>query len=55
MCHRGMPMRACLLCCVRRAGGVIDTVIMNPPFGARVKGVDMAFVKAAIDVRGRRW
>jgi predicted RNA methylase len=28
----------------------IDTVIMNPPFGTRVKNADMIFLKAAFDV-----
>lgn len=32
------------------AAGLVDTVIMNPPFGTRVKGVDMLFVKRALDL-----
>eukprot|EP00474_Spongospora_subterranea_P001703 CRZ02161.1 hypothetical protein [Spongospora subterranea] len=28
---------------------LFDTVVMNPPFGTRCKGIDMAFVKAGID------
>lgn len=27
-----------------------DTVIMNPPFGTRKAGIDVAFLKAAIEV-----
>ena len=31
---------------------IVDTVIMNPPFGTKKrKGVDMVFLKKAIDVR----
>ncbi|XXQ30620.1 Methyltransferase-like protein 5 [Plasmodiophora brassicae] len=27
-----------------------DTVIMNPPFGTRCKGIDMAFIRTALDL-----
>lgn len=29
---------------------VFDTVVMNPPFGTRVKGVDMVFLRAALSL-----
>eukprot|EP00002_Diphylleia_rotans_P035114 TRINITY_DN7627_c0_g1_i1.p1 TRINITY_DN7627_c0_g1~~TRINITY_DN7627_c0_g1_i1.p1 ORF type:complete len:207 (-),score=58.25 TRINITY_DN7627_c0_g1_i1:30-650(-) len=29
---------------------MFDTVIMNPPFGTRAKGADMAFLKRGVDV-----
>lgn len=28
--------------------GVFDTVVMNPPFGTRMKGLDVTFLKAAL-------
>lgn len=28
--------------------GFFDTVVMNPPFGTRTKGLDIAFLKAAL-------
>jgi predicted RNA methylase len=28
----------------------VDTVIMNPPFGTKVKGLDMLFLQKAIQV-----
>lgn len=31
---------------------VVDTVIMNPPFGTRNKGVDMAFLRVAFEISG---
>eukprot|EP01105_Mastigella_eilhardi_P014234 TRINITY_DN3246_c0_g1_i1.p2 TRINITY_DN3246_c0_g1~~TRINITY_DN3246_c0_g1_i1.p2 ORF type:complete len:219 (-),score=81.16 TRINITY_DN3246_c0_g1_i1:66-722(-) len=31
-----------------RARGIFDTVVMNPPFGTKTKGADMAFVCAAL-------
>lgn len=31
---------------------IVDTVVMNPPFGTRQKGADMGFLKAAIQVAG---
>eukprot|EP01132_Coremiostelium_polycephalum_P001146 gene1146-1453_t len=30
--------------------GIVDTVIMNPPFGTRVKGIDMVFLKKAFQM-----
>lgn len=30
--------------------GLVDTVVMNPPFGTRVKGVDLEFVRRALSV-----
>ncbi|KAI4380704.1 hypothetical protein MLD38_006866 [Melastoma candidum] len=34
-------------------GQVVDTVIMNPPFGTRKKGADMDFLRAALKVASR--
>lgn len=31
-------------------GPVVDTVVMNPPFGTRRKGADMEFLSAALQV-----
>lgn len=31
-------------------GKVVDTVVMNPPFGTRKKGADMEFLSAAMKV-----
>ena len=31
-------------------GLVFDTVVMNPPFGTRVKGIDMIFLERALDI-----
>lgn len=28
-----------------------DTIIMNPPFGTRIRGIDMVFLQAALAVR----
>jgi type I restriction-modification system DNA methylase subunit len=30
--------------------GKLDTIIMNPPFGTKLKGIDMVFLKKGIDV-----
>lgn len=32
------------------AGKFVDTVVMNPPFGTRRKGVDMEFLSVALKV-----
>jgi predicted RNA methylase len=29
----------------------VDMVIMNPPFGTKIKGIDMVFLQKAIEVR----
>ena len=29
----------------------VDTVIMNPPFGTKIKGIDMVFLEKALHVR----
>lgn len=29
---------------------IFDTIIMNPPFGTKVKGADLVFLKSAIDM-----
>lgn len=34
-------------------GRVVDTVVMNPPFGTRKKGADMEFLSAAMKVASR--
>ncbi len=31
--------------------GKLDTILMNPPFGTKLKGIDMVFLKKGIDVR----
>ncbi|CAN0900116.1 rRNA N6-adenosine-methyltransferase METTL5 [Linum grandiflorum] len=31
-------------------GCVVDTVVMNPPFGTRKKGADMDFLSAALKI-----
>jgi predicted RNA methylase len=31
-------------------GPIVDTVVMNPPFGTRCKGADMEFLAAALKV-----
>lgn len=31
-------------------GSVVDTVVMNPPFGTRIKGADMDFLSVALKV-----
>ncbi|ORY99379.1 methyltransferase-like protein 5-like protein [Syncephalastrum racemosum] len=35
-----------------RFKGRIDTIVMNPPFGTKNKGVDMVFLKKAIELAG---
>lgn len=40
---------ACLMVIVCSVGHV-DTVVMNPPFGTRKKGVDMHFLSMALKV-----
>lgn len=30
--------------------GKLDTIVMNPPFGTKNKGIDMIFLKKAIEV-----
>ncbi|KAL0094627.1 S-adenosyl-L-methionine-dependent methyltransferase [Phycomyces blakesleeanus] len=35
-----------------RFKGQIDTIIMNPPFGTKTKGVDMVLLKKAIEIAG---
>jgi len=30
-----------------------ETIIMNPPFGTRKAGIDMAFLKAGIEVKNQ--
>lgn len=32
----------------------VDTVIMNPPFGTKNKGIDMIFLEKALQVRRNR-
>lgn len=32
-------------------GKIVDTVVMNPPFGTRKKGVDMDFLSVALKVK----
>jgi len=34
--------------------GKLDTILMNPPFGTKLKGIDMVFLKKGIDVRKHR-
>jgi predicted RNA methylase len=34
-----------------RGACVIDTVVMNPPFGTKIKSADMGFLRAAFEVR----
>lgn len=34
-------------------GGAADTVVMNPPFGTRVQGIDMLFLEAALKIAPR--
>ncbi|CAN8230121.1 unnamed protein product [Cochlearia groenlandica] len=34
-------------------GQIVDTVVMNPPFGTRKKGADMEFLSAAMKVASR--
>lgn len=33
-----------------RFKGRLDTIIMNPPFGTKNKGIDMVFLKKAVEV-----
>ena len=35
--------------------GKLDTILMNPPFGTKLKGIDMVFLKKGIDVRIFIW
>ncbi|XP_078444303.1 S-adenosyl-L-methionine-dependent methyltransferases superfamily protein isoform X2 [Wolffia australiana] len=44
-----------LLCDVRhfQSARCIDTVVMNPPFGTKRKGIDMAFLSMALQVASR--
>ncbi|KAK4364407.1 hypothetical protein RND71_015765 [Anisodus tanguticus] len=35
---------------LKRRGQIVDTVVMNPPFGTRRKGADMDFLSAAMKV-----
>ncbi|KAI9026632.1 methyltransferase-like protein 5-like protein [Phycomyces nitens] len=37
---------------LERFKGRIDTIVMNPPFGTKVKGVDMVLLKKAIEIAG---
>ena len=30
--------------------GMVDTVVMNPPFGTRVKGIDMVFLRQGVEI-----
>ena len=32
-------------------GRIVDTVVMNPPFGTRKKGADMDFLAVALKVK----
>lgn len=32
-------------------GQIVDTVVMNPPFGTRRKGADMDFLSVALKVK----
>lgn len=32
-------------------GPIVDTVVMNPPFGTRKKGADLEFLSAALKVK----
>lgn len=32
-------------------GQIVDTVVMNPPFGTRKKGADMDFLAVALKVQ----
>lgn len=32
----------------------VDVVIMNPPFGTKIKGIDMVFLQKAIEVSSLR-
>lgn len=32
-------------------GQIVDTVVMNPPFGTRKKGADMDFLAVALKVK----
>lgn len=36
------------------SGKIVDTVVMNPPFGTRKKGADMEFLSAAMKVKGEK-
>lgn len=38
-----------MVCCL---GQIVDTVVMNPPFGTRKKGADMDFLRVALKVNG---
>ena len=44
-----MDLLQCDVCTlpVMHAGLVADTVVMNPPFGTRTRGADVAFLRAA--------
>lgn len=42
---------ACLMLVVCSVGPIVDTVVMNPPFGTRKKGADMDFLSMALKVR----
>lgn len=35
------------------SGQIVDTVVMNPPFGTRKKGADMDFLFVALKVKIR--
>ena len=37
-------------CKLDRFQGRLDTIIMNPPFGTKNKGVDMVLLKKAVEV-----
>ena len=37
-----------LISCI---GPIVDTVVMNPPFGTRKKGADMDFLSVALKVK----
>jgi len=44
--RRGFALRGGESSRARRA----DTVVMNPPFGTRAKGIDLAFIRAAFEI-----
>ena len=45
-----MELIQCQINNLKWRGQMVDTVVMNPPFGTRNKGADMEFLSVALKV-----
>jgi predicted RNA methylase len=48
--HSTLPKDLDLRVSISFLGPIVDTVVMNPPFGTRRNGADMDFLSAALKV-----